>query len=464
MDMEVSEPRVLGAGWQAMLAELRWRVEKARSVLGELFSEQKRYFREKAELLIRELDLPSTKALMLLDFAEKAVERLDEAYPQAEAKLQKLLTALERNSVKVELSPRGKKTLHVSPMDEELRVEAQRVRGRWMFKLPIYRVSGNTVFPDILNLSSEELYYLQAGWRASDECDDKGKPRMGTTKPWQVLAWAATRYGSLRIYLSALNLNMTKPTIAWQMSSKSWIQQWPGKEGKKLAQQEARETPLGMLAWYLGDGRRHKYDLRYKVGNDTERKPKRLVQEILEAAYRTGYGTLLDLLQSEKWLTLKKLQPKQHPVRATLQGYTFWLYCYEDKRVLQARAQLKDLEDASRLAQALAKLGVEARIRAWRRYHILQLSGRNILRLAEHCPEWRRALKQLAQKQNLKPREPMLRRLLELAENPTPLKARKGCRRTLLNHRPRGYSALGARGGGDSCLLELSTSLWKNPC
>jgi|GEM_PF-3565585 hypothetical protein len=53
-----------------------------------------------------------------------------------------------------------------------------------------------------------------------------------------------------------------------------------------------------------------------------------------------------------------------------------------------------------------------------RRYHILQLSGRNILKLAERCPEWRRAVKELAQKQNLQPKTPMLRRLLELAENP----------------------------------------------
>gem|GEM_PF-4263638 len=40
------------------------------------------------------------------------------------------------------------------------------------------------------------------------------------------------------------------------------------------------------------------------------------------------------------------------------------------------------------------------------------------MKLAENSPEWRRALKQLAQKHSIQPRGPMLRRLLELAENP----------------------------------------------
>jgi hypothetical protein len=242
---------------------------------------------------------------------------------------------------------------------------------------------------------------------------------MGTTKPWQILAWAAVRYGSLSISLKALNLNMSNLSITWYIKAKSWIQQWPGKGGKRLAQQVAKQHPLGMLAWYLGDGRRHKYDLRYMVGNDEEYEPKRLVQEMLRAAYKTGYGKLLDVLQSEKWLALKKLQPKQDPVHATFQGYTFWLSYYEEEQNLQARALLKDLEGASRLAQALASLGIEARIYTWQgRYYVLHLSRRNILKLAERYPEWRRAVKELAQKKNLKPKTSTLKRLLELAENP----------------------------------------------
>jgi len=45
-----------------------------------------------------------------------------------------------------------------------------------------YRVSNEAEFPDIL--------LPQAGWRASDEGDNEGRPRMGTTKPWRVMAHA----------------------------------------------------------------------------------------------------------------------------------------------------------------------------------------------------------------------------------------------------------------------------------
>jgi len=136
---EVSEPRVLGAGWRAMLAELRWRAERAYNLLGELFSEQKSYFREKAELLIRELDLPSAKALMLLDFAEKLVDCLYRAYPQSESKLRRLPAALERDRVRVKRS--GRKTPHIVPEGEEWHVSVCRRRKGWIFHLPIHGIS-----------------------------------------------------------------------------------------------------------------------------------------------------------------------------------------------------------------------------------------------------------------------------------------------------------------------------------
>jgi hypothetical protein len=428
-------------GWrtgQGLLQELYSKAQLACRELGNLADGQAKYFHEKAEAMIDVFDLPSEKAYLLLDYAEKLVDCLYRAYPQAETKLQKLLTALENSKVKVELGPRAKKTLHITPGDENWYIIAtqRRERKTWIFSMPIYGVSAEAEFPDLLCLSSQDLYYLQAGWRASDELDTKGKPGMATTQPWQVLAWAAVRYGYLRIYLSALNLNMAEPTLTWTIRSKSWEQQWPTREGKKLAQQVAKQHPLGMLTWYLGDGRRHKYDLRYKVGNEEKYEPKDLAQQILQAAYRTGYGKLLDSLGSEKWAAVKRLQPKQHPVYATLQDHIFWLNYHEGKQALQARALFKDPVEAYNLAKALADIGIQARINTWKTgYHILQITGQNILKLAENSPEWRKALKQLAEKHGLQPKTPMLRRLLELAEKP-PLsqKAQK-----------RGVTALGDR-------------------
>ena len=400
-----------------MLAELRWRAEKAHSELGRLFSGEAKYYREKAELIVRELDLPSMKASMLLDFAEKAIECLDKAYAQAEAKLRKLLTAIENNSVEVAPSPRGRKAIHITPEGEKWYINAHLCGENWLFSLPIYRVSAEAEFPDILGLNSEALYYLQAGWRASDEGKDKHIPKMSTTQPWQVLAWTTVRYGILHIYLSKLCLNMTKPSINWIIIAKSWAQQWPMRKGKKIAQQVAKLHPLGLLTWYLGDGIRDK-NLKFSIGNGEKYVPKQLAQQILRAAYQTGYGKLLDLLDSEKWTAIKRLQPKQHPVYATLQGHTFWLNYCEGEQLLQGRALFKDLEDALKLAKALADMGIRARVHIHRTYYVLFLSGKKIVKLAENSLEWRRALRQLAQKYNLRPKTQLLRRLLELAENP----------------------------------------------
>jgi hypothetical protein len=171
MDMEAGELRALGAGWQAMLAELRWRAEKACGELGRLFSEQKRYFREKAELLIEELGLPQAKASMLLDFAEKLVECLDEAYAQAEAKLRRLLAALEKGSVRVKPSPRRKKTLHIIPEGEEWYIIAQLRRKTWLFALPIHGITAEASFPEVLGLDGEALHYLQGKSRGTAGVD-----------------------------------------------------------------------------------------------------------------------------------------------------------------------------------------------------------------------------------------------------------------------------------------------------
>jgi hypothetical protein len=424
--MGMGEPRVLGAGERAMLAELRWRAEKAYRMLDELFSKEARYFHEKAELLIRELDLPSAKALMLLDFAEKLVDCLYRAYPQAKTRLERLLIALERTSVKVEPSPRGEKTLHVTPMGEGWHVTANRT-DEWMFQLPLHGISAKASFPDILGLKSEALYYLQSGWRASDESEDKGFPRMRTSQEWQVFAWVTARYGSLYIRLDYLSINKSDPTIKWDIRAEDWKQQWPS---KKTAQQIAERHPLSLLTWYLGDGERHSHSLAYAVGKEIKYKPKRLVAEMLEAAYQTGYGELLDLLGCEKWAALKRLRPKERPVHATLRGHTFWLYYHEGNRALQACSLFKSLDDAAKLAKALADMGVQARICTQLSYHILQLNGHSTLKLAEKYPEWRRALRELAQKRNLQPRTPLLRRLLELAENPPrALQERFGCAR-----------------------------------
>jgi len=54
----------------------------------------------------------------------------------------------------------------------------------------------------------------------------------------------------------------------------------------------------------------------------------------------------------------------------------------------------------------------------WKEYFYLGFYTLGVIKLAENYQEWRRALKQLAEKHSLQPKTPMLQRLLELAENP----------------------------------------------
>jgi hypothetical protein len=264
---------------------------------------------------------------------------------------------------------------------------------------------------------------LQAGWRASDEGDQKGSPKMGTTQPWQVFAWATVRYGHLRIYLSALNLNKTKPTIVWRITAKSWIQQWPKREGKKLAQKVAKLHPIGMLAWYLGDGEKSNDSVRFSIENNDVSVRKDMAPQMVQVAYQTSYGQLLDLLDCEKWTLLKQLEPIQRPVYATLLGRVFWITYKERRKRFLARTLFK-LEE-----EELARNFVD-KIRKHYNYGYMykspsdgiavELPMKVILFLAEQYPEWRRALQELVQKYSIQRETPSLRRLLELAENPTP--------------------------------------------
>jgi len=365
--------------------------------------------------------LPSEKADALRCFTETLAGLLDMAHSQTEAKLQKLLSALEVNNVKIEPSPHGKKTIHFRPADEKWYVSAHMRKKSWIYRMPIHKVSKNTEFPDILGLNSEDLYYIQAGWRASDEATSHDKAAMNTTQPWQVLAWVAVRHGTLHVSLGLLHLNALKPpSLEWRLISE-WRQQWSTRQGKKIAQEIAKGHPLGLLAWYLGDGKKNRYSFVFAIKNDDESKPKSLIPEILKEAYRTRYGVFLDLLESEKWAAFKNLYPKHNPVHAELAGYTLIL-TYNGS--IQASIDFETQQEAQKCIEALREHGI-TQIRttlSHKKYIRVYFTTSEVIRLAEKYQEWRKALKQLAKKHDLQPRGPIKRRLLELAENPPPHK------------------------------------------
>jgi two-component SAPR family response regulator len=121
---------------------------------------------------------------------------------------------------------------------------------------------------------------------------------------------------------------------------------------------------------------------------------------------------------------LKNLKPMQNPTYAVLMGHTFWLIYSEKAEQIQARTLVKTIEEAQKLVERLQQQGIQAKIYTWydpktgKNYYVVQLNGTNIARAAQLYPELRPALKELIQKHNIQPKTPLLRRLLELAENP----------------------------------------------
>jgi hypothetical protein len=421
MDMAIGP-----SGWrttQGLLQELHSRAKQARSLLGNVDG-QKKYFYVSTEAIIDVFDLPADKANTLREFAQKVMDLIDRAYLQAETKLQKVLNALENTNITIEVES-GKKTIHIFPSSEEWYISAHYQKKTWIYSLPIRGLSTEVEFPDILNLSDEDINHLQKGWRASDESQDKmGRASMTTTQKWQIFAWASTRPGRLWIYIDGLNLNKKFPTMQFLIVS-SWQQQWPGRDGKKQAKQEVEQEqhPLELLTWYLGDGVKGR-----APGFLDGEIPKRRTMTRAEARAmleRAGaFGKLMDVLECDKWKLLKSFvnQKQQFPIHATFNGYTFWLNYNNNSQNLQARTQLKDPSEAEKLLGLLGEMGIQGHIYTVKtRYYIVEITGQNLLKLAENSQGWRVALKRLAEKHKLQPRGAVTRRLLELAENPPPV-------------------------------------------
>jgi hypothetical protein len=417
----------------AMLRELLDRAVRALDELDSLFNETKSYFDDAVNGIVREFKLTEEEVNELNRFKETMLELLDRAHTQARERLPKLVAALEKflsgDNSAITVERGGKETYRVRPSGEGWFVSAS-FRVGWRFTLNIHGVGADAVFPNVLKLPPEKLRSLQSGWRASDEgtlqCA-RPRPRMGTTRHWQVVAWAAVRYGLMSIAITGLNLNKRGLSIVWRLVARDWTQEWLGPEGKARAREEAEGNALGLLTLYLGDGTICARSFSIYNGYKVNYKPKKLIVEILKEAYECGYGKLLDIIKCEKWEKLKKQgPPKEDPVHVELAGCRFLLILEPAYSTFFARTLLKSEEEAVRCAQELAKLNVNVKIststrlrgdRAWK-YWLVYLSGREVLELAERDEELLAALKRLTEKKTVQPKSPVIRKLLELAGSP----------------------------------------------
>ena len=227
------------------------------------------------------------------------------------------------------------------------RVKVVEYEGHVSFYVYLQKQSAYSHFPDLLKISKEELEKFQIGWRASDEAAVGGLAAMGTTQPWQVFAWLATRPGDVKIEVGTIILTRRGPSLMFSLTSLDWEQKWDKLNAVRQAVkyiQQGEYRPL--LTWWLGDGsvkwsfveKRH-YKLRIAVGEEVKkvllpelagyaereehyiyiRGGKALFKKLIEAAGR--YGEWLEILGPHKWLYLKAVyKPRKKRTKPTYAG------------------------------------------------------------------------------------------------------------------------------------------------
>ncbi len=351
--------------------------------------------------------LPEEEKRQLLDFRDTMKRLLLEAQRQAKEKLVALYKAVAEGAYRVE----GNKLY--APDGTWMYV-----RGKLTPRITIHGVGASARFPDLLKLPRERLELLQLGWRASDEYNKGGRPAMGTTQPWQVFAWVATRYGEIYIRIASVKLTREGVSVLMHITARSWRQRWSKNEAVSLVADYLKHggwTPL-LTAW-LGDGNaRWRKVLRGKyVVSIAAKEPWRLglgfgTYEALVATGREAYlklresagvyGELLDLLKTHKWVNIKlatddsfRAAAKQNKKSITVAGVVMYLELVSGRGgFLVAKYFTRDPEKALEVADRLKTAGLRPNIVKSGPNYVVYIATADLLRLAEQDDDIRRAI------------------------------------------------------------------------
>ncbi|AET33710.1 hypothetical protein [Pyrobaculum ferrireducens] len=328
-----------------------------------LFKKWRLYMRYVGEAVPEALSLPVDKATQFRQFVDGLIQLLDKAEKQAREKLAGICKAVEEGRVKIKS---GKTVSHICAGGVCIHAHSTSAP---VFKLPLHDISAKLYFPSI-GLGPEEVEAFQLGWRASDEATEGRRPEMGTTKPWQLLAWLAVRSGVVRIYLHYVHVNASGLSLETYAVARDWEQRWSKEEAQRLAVEAIQRGDYRpLLTWFLGDGVARWENLRlYLAGailggfrRDVAKRGSYATREISTAVAKALlenagiYGRLLEVLRSHKWEYLKTLasyKPPLSPTYVTVRGVEMRLHL--SARTLYAERRLASEEEARRTAERLA--------------------------------------------------------------------------------------------------------------
>jgi hypothetical protein len=364
------------------------------------------YVEYAAQRITEAFQLTEEERRQLLGFRDTMKQLLREAWMQTNERLTTLYKAVAEGTYRVE-----RKRLYAP--DET-----------WIYigvnapHLKIHGIGAEAYFPDLLKLPCERLELLQLGWRASDEGNEKSRPFMSTTQPWQVFAWTATRYGALYIRIDTVNLTREGVSVLIRTIARSWSQRWSKDEAVDLIISHfGRGEWMPLLTMWLGDGDarrgsvlRGKYELMI-----TSKEPWRLGTKISKytALVATGkkafeklreaagiYGELLDLLKAHKWVNIKlatddnfKAAAKQNKNSITVEGVVMYLRLVSGRGgSLLAEHYTRDVGKALEVADKLKATGLRPNIVRSNANYVVYIATADLLKLAERDETIRKAI------------------------------------------------------------------------
>jgi hypothetical protein len=365
-------------------------------------------------------------------YVEYATQRIIETFPLSEEERRQLFhfrDTMKQLLLEAWMQTKEKLTaLYKAVVEGTYRVEGNKLYapdGTWMRiakvaapHIAIHGATAKTRFPDVLKLPREKLELLQLGWRASDESVMGGWPAMGTTQPWQVFAWTATRYGELYIRIGSVNLTREGMSVIIHIIARSWRQRWSKDEAADLVVSHfgrGEWTPL--LTMWLGDGNvRWKKILYGKyVVSIAAKEPWRLGLGVstYEAIVATGreafvklwkaagvYGVLLDLLKAHKWIYIKlatddgfRAALRQNKNSITVAGVVMYLELVSGRGgSLVAKYFTRDLGNALAAVDKLKAAGLRPKIVRSNANYVVYIATADLLRLAERDETIRKAI------------------------------------------------------------------------
>jgi hypothetical protein len=244
---------------------------------------------------------------------------------------------------------------------------------------------------------------------------------MKSSRPWQILAWAASRPG--KIFVKGLTVNLVKDGISILPNVNS---SWPVKDSKEEAIKKALSHPLSLLTMWLGDGVKsaRAVQRRYAIVEIASRIPlsdqktsshtyivgrRDLLFNMFNSASKYGY--LLETLASDKWVFLKTLvsalqqKSRPPPVKIRIGNATFGLRLLSSKSGCGVYAvfRTRSKEIADSVAAILQELNIRNNMLLDGRYYAIFVTTTELRRIAKE--ELKRFLE-------LRRNKPCARRLL----------------------------------------------------